>query len=94
VTGASDLKYTQTRHRMLAEIARGRCASFYGKVTWRNSEALKAADARTVDGLIESGLIQERDDHDSDAPWRAVDPTDSGRALLAAWDEKHGKVEA
>jgi hypothetical protein len=89
----SDLKRTTKRHGLLSAIAAGRVEVYIGigDSLVRDGEFLAGPEKRTELDVLP--YIQRNRLGRMGTKYRAR-LTDSGRALLAAWDEKHGKEEA
>lgn len=100
----TDLKYTQTRHRMLTEISQPRaiylnCVNTK-RAIWKPRRPyigevnLSSAEARAVNDIL--GARSAHSPHwqgDMDV-LREVELTDAGRVLLSQWDKQYGEVKA
>lgn len=91
----SELKRTELRHRLLAEVAAGGVCQFYEMWEWFNRANIHMVrrDATSLTGLRNEGLVEVTLVTSDRSPWRTVAMTDSGAALLAAWNEQHGEVQ-
>lgn len=87
----TELRWTDRRHRMLAEANTGQITDFNGTWEWANHQISMLTDeARALTTLRNRDLIQVAPSYIGDTVWKAVDVTDTGRDLLAAWTAERG----
>jgi hypothetical protein len=88
-----ELKYTPTRHRMLAEVDSGNVAEVGGSWTWGDRDAAMSNGESRVLGALRLGAAVVVDLGNEDgSQWYNVVLTEQGQALLAEWNSKHGAV--
>lgn len=100
----SDLKRTEPRHRMLAEIAQPytvylRCVSTRQAI-WKPRRStigqfnLSSGEARAVNHLLGAGYAHTPFWQGDMNAARELALTDTGCALLSEWDTQYGEVQS